>query len=104
MEDPTMYPGGGGPETPRPAPPRDRVRDVRLVLMGVVAVLLIWFAFANLQDVTIHFWLSSSRAPLILVILISAVLGMLAGALLSRVVRRRKHHGESPGAMPGGTN
>jgi hypothetical protein len=34
-----MMPSGGSPP-----PRRDRRRDVRLVLTGVVAVLLVWFA------------------------------------------------------------
>jgi uncharacterized integral membrane protein len=72
---------------PSPQPdrkPRDRGRDVRMVVTGIAAVLLVWFAFVNVQDVTIHFWLHTERSPLIVVILISGLLGVLLGAVLSR--------------------
>jgi uncharacterized integral membrane protein len=66
---------------------RSRTRDVRMVLMGVATVLLVWFAVANLQDVTIHFWVSTTKAPLIGVIVIAGALG---GLLLSAVTLRRR--------------
>jgi uncharacterized integral membrane protein len=79
-------------ETGRPAregPKRpDRRRDVRLVLMGVMAVLLVWFALANLQDVEIHFWVYSTRASLVTVVAVSGLLGAFIGVMVSR---RRKH-------------
>lgn len=61
--------------------------DTRLILIVVATVLLTWFALENLQSVTIHFWLSTTRAPLIAVIAISAVLGGAVGA--ARKSRRR---------------
>lgn len=73
---------------------RDRRRDARLVVTGVVGVLLVWFALANLQDVNIHFWVSTTRAPLILVIIISGVLGALIGLLAQR--RRRRGTADTP--------
>ena len=77
-----------GPGSSSGATKIGRTRDARMVLTGVVAVLLVWFAFTNLQDVEIHFWLSSARAPLVVVIAISGALGALIGAL---VTRHRKH-------------
>ena len=82
MTDLSATDEGGQPVT------RDRRRDVRLVLTGVVGVLLVWFAVANLQDVPIHFWLTSTRSPLILVVVISGILGSAATMLLGRVRRR----------------
>jgi uncharacterized integral membrane protein len=73
---PTEHPGS--PST------RDRRRDVVLVTVGAVAILLVWFALANLQDVSIHFWVMTSKAPLIVVIALSGVLGMALGWLVSR--------------------
>ncbi len=96
MSDP-MIPDGGS--APRPA--RDRKRDVRLVLTGVVAVLLVWFALINLQDVEIHFWLTSTRSPLIVVIVISGVLGA-AVALLAQRLRRRGAGGRHAGGHSAG--
>jgi uncharacterized integral membrane protein len=74
---------------------RSRSRDVRMVVTGVVAVLLIWFAVANLQDVKIHFWVTTTTAPLIGVIVIA---GGLGGAIASLVLlrRRRPRRGTGP--------
>jgi uncharacterized integral membrane protein len=84
MTDPHSAGDGG----PGPEPVRDRRRDLRLVVTGVVAVLLVWFALANLQDVKIHFWVYSTHASLITVIAIAVVLGAAAAVLLSR---HRRH-------------
>lgn len=73
-------PQGGG---------RDRRRDARMVLTGILAVLLIWFAFANLQDVKINFWVWTSRSPLIVVIVVAGLLGALV-AILARFQRSRQ--------------
>jgi uncharacterized integral membrane protein len=78
----------------RGAKPRDRRRDTRLIVTGVVAVLLVWFALANLQDVSIHFWVSTTKAPLILVIIISGALGALIGVMATR----RRKRADSEGA------
>jgi len=69
---------------------------MQMVLTGVVVVLLVWFALANLQDVKIHFWVSTARAPLIGVIVIAGLLGGVIGALLRR--RRRRPAGDDPAA------
>jgi uncharacterized integral membrane protein len=89
MSDP-MSTGASGTEHRK-----DRSRDFRLVAMGVAAVLLVWFALANLQDVEIHFWVYSARASLIVVILISGLLG--AGVTLLAIrSRRRSGSGSGP--------
>jgi uncharacterized integral membrane protein len=58
--------------------------NARLVVMMAAAALLVWFALANFGDVSINFWLHTSRAPLILVIVISGVLGAAISALARR--------------------
>lgn len=50
----------------------------------VAAVLLLWFAIGNAKSVSVEFWVSSVRAPLIIVIAASAVLGAGILALWSR--------------------
>lgn len=70
-------------------PRRDRKRDVRMVVVGVVAVLFIWFAVANTQEVEVHFWVDSARAPVIVVIVIAGLLGVVVGVLLDRRRGRR---------------
>jgi uncharacterized integral membrane protein len=64
--------------------PVDRKRDMRLVGLGVATVALLWFALGNLGSVSIHFWVTHSKAPLILVIVISGLLGALIAAMAMR--------------------
>lgn len=88
-----MASGGGGQPVPR-----DRRRDARLVMSGVAAVLLVWFALVNLQDVPIHFWLWSTKSPLIVVIVIAGLLGAALSLLLSRVLQHRRRPGKAAGS------
>jgi uncharacterized integral membrane protein len=64
----------------------ERRRRVLLVGVAVAVILLAWFALGNIHDVSIRFWIYQRRAPLIIVILISGLLGALITAL---VMRRR---------------
>ena len=79
------------PET-RSDAPSTRRPDNRQILTGIAVGLLVWFAVSNWQSVTIHFWVTTARAPLILVIVLSALLG----GFVIRFARRRgtasKHH------------
>ncbi len=83
MTEPVEATNETAPETPA----RGRSRRAGIVLGAVLGVLLLWFALANLQDVKIDFWVSTTRAPLIEVIVISGLLGGLVGGLVRR--RRR---------------
>jgi uncharacterized integral membrane protein len=74
------------PAEPEGGKPVDRRRQATLVGVGVAAILLAWFALANLRDVQIDFWVVNRHAPLILVIVISGLLG----ALIAVLVMRRK--------------
>jgi uncharacterized integral membrane protein len=69
--------------------PPGRKGHVRLIGLGVAAVLLVWFALANLGSVSIRFWISERRAPLILVIVIAGLLGALIAMLAQRYRSRR---------------
>jgi len=69
-------------------PEADHGRDMRLVLSGVVAVLLAWFAIANLEDVNVHFWVVTTRAPVVAVVAISGVCGALIAFLAARFGRK----------------
>ena len=66
---------------------RDRRRDTRLVATGVVAVLLVWFALDNLQSVKIHFWVHTTKAPLVVVVAIAVGLGAAVVLLASRFTK-----------------
>jgi uncharacterized integral membrane protein len=70
---------GGGKEV-------DRRHQAALVGVAVAAILLVWFAVANLSRVRIDFWVFHRQAPLIVVIVISGLLG----ALITALVMRRK--------------
>lgn len=80
----TTAPGQGAEPEPRGGP-----RIARLVVGGVVLAVLVWFAFANLQGVPIHFWVVTRTAPLIVVVAISGALGAAAAVTWTRVRRRR---------------
>ncbi len=64
--------------------------SARLIIAGIVIVLVLWFALVNSQRVTIDFIIFERRARLIYVILGSAVLGAIAGALLRHRRRERR--------------
>jgi len=69
---------GGGGKAP------DRRHQATLVGVAVAAILLVWFAVANLGRVRIDFWVFHRQAPLILVIVIAGLLGALITALIMR--------------------
>jgi uncharacterized integral membrane protein len=69
----------------------DQDRRNELTRIGIVVVvvgLLVWFALANSQSVSVDFLVTTHSARLIVVIVISAVLGAIAGQLVAR--RRRR--------------
>jgi uncharacterized integral membrane protein len=64
---------------------RDRRELARTGAAVVLAVLITLFAVFNLGDVKVHWVFGSGRAPLIIVIVIS----LLVGILLTSFVQRR---------------
>jgi uncharacterized integral membrane protein len=86
------------------------IRFIRLVVLAVVAIVLLLFAFANRQAVTVSFDPFSSAdnaayamtAPLFAVVIASAMLGVIAGAAATwmsqgrhrRAARRRRAEAE----------
>jgi uncharacterized integral membrane protein len=73
------------------------IRFIRIAVVAVVAIVLIMFAFANRQFVTVSFDPFSSAdnaavatsAPLFLVVIVSAMLGVIAGAAATWVSQGR---------------
>jgi len=61
-----------------------RLDMARLVLALIVAALLIWFALANSQHVTVDYLMTTRDSRLIIVIVASALLGAVASRLLQR--------------------
>jgi uncharacterized integral membrane protein len=62
----------------------DRKIDGWMVASGVAIALLFWFAVANSGSVVVHFWVTTVHAPLIVVIVASAILGALVVGLWHR--------------------
>jgi uncharacterized integral membrane protein len=77
---------GVDPGTPEPT--GNRRRDARLVASGILLALGVWFALANTQKVRIHFWIVSTRSPIVTALAIAAVFGMGVGLLIGRRFRR----------------
>ena len=75
-------------EVPRPQPAPKNRPPVRLIVAGLAVVLVLWFAVVNWQRVTIDYIIVERESRLFFVILGSALLGALAGALLRRARRR----------------
>lgn len=82
--------GAGAPVAREEQKDRSRAKELRLVATGVALTLFLWFAFANLQRVHIQFWVASTSAPLIVVVVVSGFLGALVTGLWSWVLRRRR--------------
>jgi uncharacterized integral membrane protein len=66
--------------TPDP-PPKQRDLTSKTIAAVAVAILLIAFGLSNRDDVSIDWLVGTSDTPLILVILVSAGLGVILGAL-----------------------
>jgi uncharacterized integral membrane protein len=82
------FPSDPEAEHPQPQPSGNRRRDVRLVVSGLVLALGVWFALANTQEVRIHFWVVSTRTPVVSALAITAVFGVALGLLVGRRWRR----------------
>jgi uncharacterized integral membrane protein len=82
------FPGGTEAEGSQPEPSGNRRRDIRLVVLGVLLALGVWFALANTQDVKIRFWVVTTRTPVVSALAIAAALGLALGLLIGRRSRR----------------
>jgi uncharacterized integral membrane protein len=69
---------------------RDRREQARIVVGLTVIILAIVFAVVNLNSVEVDWIVSSSKAPLIIVIAISVVGGFVLGWLGHRGSTRRR--------------
>ena len=78
---------GIDPETRETFQPRLWLAVVGLVLIGAYVVA---FIAENNKRVTVHFVLFSAETSVIWVILLALVIGLVAGLLLSQLVRRRR--------------
>ncbi len=73
-----------------PVPQPRRRPPIRLIVGGLVALLVLWFALVNRQRVKIDFILFERDARMIYIILGSAFLGAIAGVLVRHHRRRER--------------
>ena len=78
-----------------PGSKRDARDIARLVVFGLALVLLIAFFIANSASVRVHFVFFDTRASLIWVILVSAMLGVLVDRLVILLRKRREAKSKS---------
>ena len=52
-------------------------------------ILLVWFVLSNSQEVEVNFFFVSAQAPLIVVLIATAIVGALITLLMQRRGRRR---------------
>jgi uncharacterized integral membrane protein len=76
-------------EVPKPARAQRRVPPPRLIAAAVITALLLVFAFQNSRRVEIDYIVFERESRLIFIIIGSALLGAIAGALIRRARRRR---------------
>jgi uncharacterized integral membrane protein len=74
--------------TPDP-PPKQRDLTSKTIAAVAVAILLLAFGLSNRDDVSIDWLVGTSDTPLIIVILVSAGLGVILGALAVRSRSKR---------------
>lgn len=66
----------------RPAHDDGRKVNVKLILLGLLAAILVLFALLNTHEVGVDFIFNTWSAPMILVIVISALFGAAIGFLV----------------------
>lgn len=64
----------------------------RTIVAASVVALIVLFGVFNSQTVTIHWIVTTTQTPLIVVIVVCGLLGFAAGWLLSRRSAHRKAH------------
>jgi uncharacterized integral membrane protein len=66
---------------------REKARTGALVILAILATL---FAVLNVEEVKVNWIFGSGRAPLIIVIVISLLVGIVLGHFAERLTRRRR--------------
>jgi uncharacterized integral membrane protein len=91
MSAATEDPGSGQPTVESDKRPSVRRRDqARTVALLVVAILITLFAVLNVNDVKVNWIVGSGRAPLIIVIVISLLVGIVLTHFAERRVSKRR--------------
>jgi len=69
---------------------RSRRELARAVAIAVLAILITLFAVFNLKEVKVSYVVGSGKAPLIIVIVISALVGIVIAYIAERLPRKRR--------------
>jgi uncharacterized integral membrane protein len=69
---------------------RSMQEQARLIIAGVLGALIVLFAALNAQDVEVDWILTTTKTPLIVVMIVFALAGTAAGWLLARHRARRR--------------
>ena len=69
---------------------RSRRELARAVAIAVLAILITLFAVFNLDEVKVSYVVGSGKAPLIIVIVISALIGIVIAYIAQRLPRKRR--------------
>src|SRR5437762_2977596 len=95
VRDPAR-PADGGRRRRKGGMEVDRGFEVKTLAAIAVGVLIIAFAIANNHQVKVDFLVTTTDAPLVVVIVIALLLGFILGNL----VRRRTHRAAKPPKAP----
>jgi uncharacterized integral membrane protein len=69
---------------------RSRRELARAIAIAVLAILITLFAVFNLDEVKVSYVVGSGKAPLIIVIVISALVGIVIAYIAGRLPRKRR--------------
>jgi uncharacterized integral membrane protein len=86
----TPTPASGPPEGKRKAAKRPTRETVRAVGLVVLAVLITLFAVLNTKEVKVKWVFGSGKAPLIIVIVVSLLVGIVLAYFADRRPRKRR--------------
>jgi uncharacterized integral membrane protein len=79
-----------GQETGSDTQRRSPKETARTIWLVALAILITLFAVFNLDEVKVHWVFGSGRAPLIIVIVISLLVGIVMTYIAERRTRRRR--------------
>jgi uncharacterized integral membrane protein len=80
-------PAGGGGAAAKKRSQREIARTASLVIL---AILITLFAVFNLKEVNVSYVFGSGKAPLIIVIVISLLVGIVLGYFADRIPRKKR--------------
>ena len=93
----TRQPTDGSSDVVRPSrTDADRRRQRRVIASGVIGALVVVFALINLNDVKVHWLITTGQTPLIVVIVLAFLLGIVADRLLLARAKRKRERDPEP--------